>query len=172
MPALSVPSGQAPIFGWRRAEGAGLDGESANRAIINVSAIRVIFGHCPLGGSSLVKLQPRFGGAFLFIALRVSRPLQRWNAPAADRTIPSGGGQMPRQRRVSIDRATVPPAREKSRPHAMRRSARREGGHGEQRRTNWSARIPRVIKCLPCARSARVWQGQCRIPGFRSGQVD
>jgi hypothetical protein len=25
----------------------GLDGEGANRAIINVSAMRVIFGHCP-----------------------------------------------------------------------------------------------------------------------------
>jgi hypothetical protein len=31
----------------RRAEGAGLDGEGASRAILNVSAMRVILEHCP-----------------------------------------------------------------------------------------------------------------------------
>src|SRR5258707_10848002 len=38
-----------PNAAWRRAEGAGLDGESADRAIINVTAIRVVVGHCPRG---------------------------------------------------------------------------------------------------------------------------
>jgi len=38
---------QAPNAAWRRAEGAGPDGEGASRAIINVSAMRVIFGHYP-----------------------------------------------------------------------------------------------------------------------------
>jgi hypothetical protein len=37
----------SPNAPWRRAEGAGLDGEGASQAIINVSAMRVIFGHCP-----------------------------------------------------------------------------------------------------------------------------
>src|SRR5262249_43819274 len=36
---------QAPNAAWWRAEGVGPDGEGASRAIINVSAMRVIFGH-------------------------------------------------------------------------------------------------------------------------------
>jgi len=31
----------------RRAEGAGLDGEGADRAIIVIAAMRAAFGHCP-----------------------------------------------------------------------------------------------------------------------------
>ena len=35
----------SPNTAWRRAEGAGLDGEGADRAIIYVVAMRVVFGH-------------------------------------------------------------------------------------------------------------------------------
>jgi hypothetical protein len=39
----------SPNAAWRRAEGAGLDGEDADRAIISVTALRVVVGHCPRG---------------------------------------------------------------------------------------------------------------------------
>jgi len=42
----------SPNAAWRRAEGAGLDGEDADRAIISVTALRVVVGHCPRGQST------------------------------------------------------------------------------------------------------------------------
>jgi hypothetical protein len=49
----SLPShrseGKAGSVALRRAEGAELDGESADRAIITVTAMRIVVGHCPRG---------------------------------------------------------------------------------------------------------------------------
>jgi hypothetical protein len=44
---LAASSRQAPTPHSGRAEGAGLDGECADRAIIHVAAMRVVFGHRP-----------------------------------------------------------------------------------------------------------------------------
>ena len=56
----------SPNAAWRRAEGAGLDGEGADRAIICVATMRVVFGHCPRDQGAII---PNLGWLHQTIAI-------------------------------------------------------------------------------------------------------